>query len=85
MPAKIEYTKEFCDDIKKIRDKKVQNRINKIIKKIIYGSDIKKRMKYELKGLISVKLLLFKIIYEFKDNRIILHEFEHRKNEYDKM
>ena len=85
MSTKIEYTKEFSDDIKKIKDKKIQNRIKKIIQKIIDDPEIGKPLKYELKGLRSVKLPPFRIIYEYKDNTIILYKFEHRKKIYDKM
>jgi addiction module RelE/StbE family toxin len=85
MPTKIEYTKEFRDDIKKIRDKKVKNRIKKIIQKIVDDLGLGKPLKYELKGLRSVKLPPFRIIYEYKDNTVILLKFEHREKVYNKI
>ena len=45
---KLIYTDEFKADIKKIKDKKIQTRIKKIIRKIISDPDIGKILKYEL-------------------------------------
>jgi len=73
---KLIYTEEFKGDLKKIRDKKIQTRIKKIVKKIL------EPLGYELFPLRSVKIPPFRVLYEFKGDIIILHKFEHRKKVY---
>lgn len=79
---KLIYTEEFKGDLKKIRDKKIQTRIKKIINKIIDNPEIGKTLKYELFPLRSVRIPPFRVLYELKGDIIILHKFEHRKKIY---
>jgi len=76
------YTEEFKGDLRKIRDKKIQTRIKKLIQKIIDNPEIGKPLKYELFPLQSVRIPPFRILYERKGDIIILHKFEHRKKVY---
>lgn len=79
---KLIYTEEFKGDLKKIRDKKIQTRIKKIIHKIIDNPEIGKTLKYELFPLRSARIPPFRVLYELKGDIIILHKFEHRKKIY---
>ncbi len=79
---KLIYTEEFRGDLKKIRDKKIQTRVKKIVQKIIDDPEIGKPLKYDLFTLRSIKIPPFRVIYEFKSDLIILHKFEHRKKVY---
>ncbi len=79
---KLIYTEEFKGDLKKIRDKKIQTRIKKIVQKILDNPEIGKPLGYELLPLRSVRIPPFRILYEFKEDIIILHKFEHRKKVY---
>jgi len=79
---KLIYTDEFKRDLKKIRDKKIQTRVKKIIQKIIDDPEIGKTMRYELFPLRSIRIPPFRVLYEFKGDILILHKFEHRKTVY---
>ncbi len=79
---KLIYTDEFKGDLKKIRDKKIQTRIKKIVQKILENPEIGKPLGYELFSLRSVRIPPFRVLYEFKSDIIILHKFEHRKKVY---
>lgn len=79
---KLIYTDEFKGDLKKIRDKKIQIRIKKIIQKIIDNPEIGKNLRYELFSLRSIRIPPFRALYELKGDIIILHKFEHRKKVY---
>ncbi len=79
---KLIYTDEFKGDLKKIRDKRIQTRVKKIIQKIIDDPEIGKTMRYELFPLRSVRIPPFRVLYEFKGDILILHKFEHRKTVY---
>ena len=82
MEVEVFYTKEFKKDVKKIKNKATQERIKKLILKIINNPRIGKPLSYELRGLRSIRLHPFRIIYEIKKNKIILLKFEHRKRIY---
>jgi len=45
---KLIYTEEFKGDLKKIRDKKIQIRIKKVVQKILDNPEIGKPLGYEL-------------------------------------
>lgn len=83
MGMKVIYTKEFEDDLKRVRDRGMQMRIKKSIQKIMDNPSIGKPLRYELSGLRSLRIPPFRIIYELKDDLIILHKFEHRKRVYE--
>lgn len=50
------YTNEFKKDMRKIKDQSCQDKIKKIIKKIADNPDVGKPLKYELTGLISIRV-----------------------------
>jgi len=79
---KVIYTEEFKRDARKVKDKKIQNRIKKIIKKIKDNPEVGKPLRYDLFGLRSIKIPPFRILYEIRKDLIILHKFEHRKGAY---
>jgi mRNA-degrading endonuclease RelE of RelBE toxin-antitoxin system len=79
---KLIYTEEFKSDLRKIKDKKIQTRIKKLIQKIIDNPKVGKPLKYELFPLRSVRIPPFRILYELIGDVMILHKFEHRKKVY---
>jgi len=79
---KVIYTEEFKRDLKKVRDKKIQNRIKETVEKIKNNPTAGKPLKYNLSGFRSVKIPPFRILYEIRENLIILHKFDHRKKVY---
>ncbi len=65
-----------------MRDRKTQERIKKLIKRIIDDPEIGKPLRYELKGFRSLRIAPFRMIYEYKLDLIIFHKFEIRKKAY---
>jgi addiction module RelE/StbE family toxin len=82
MEMKIYYTEEFKRDVKKIKDRLVQERIKKLILKIKDNPECGKPLSHGLAGLRSIRLPPFRIIYEIKADTIILWKFEHREKVY---
>ena len=78
----ISYTHEFRRGIKKVRDKAMQAKVKKIIKKIIDNPRAGKPLRYELAGLLSVRVPPFRILYEHTGDCLIFHTFEHRDTVY---
>ncbi len=54
----------------------------KNIQKIILNPGTGKPLKYELAGLLSIRVAKSRLIYEVRNDTIILHKFEHRKSVY---
>ncbi len=79
---KVIYTEEFKGDVRKVKDKKIQGRIKKMVKKIKDNPEVGKPLGYDLFGLRSIKIPPFRILYELREDLIILHKFEHRKEVY---
>jgi len=79
---KVIYTEEFKKDVRKVKDKKIQGRIKKMVKKIRDNPEVGKPLRYGLFGLRSIQIPPFRILYEFREDLIILHKFEHRKGVY---
>ena len=76
------YTDEFKKDIQKIKDQSCQSKIKKSIKKIINNPSVGKPLKYELAGLMSIRVTKSRLIFEIRGDTIVLHKFEHRKSVY---
>lgn len=79
---RVLYTNEFKKDIRKIKDKSCQIKIKKIIHKIIENPGVGIPLKHELVGLLSIRITKSRLIYEVKDDTIVLHKFEHRRSVY---
>jgi len=79
---KVIYTEEFKRDVRKVKDKKIQDRIKKTVQKIKDNPDVGKPLRYNLFGLRSIQIPPFRILYEFRKDLIILHKFEHRRGVY---
>ena len=80
---RIVYTSKFEHEVKKVVDKKVKERLEKSIKKIIENPEIRKPLSYALKGERTVRIPPFRLIYAINGNSLILLRFEHRSDVYD--
>lgn len=78
----IFITDEFRKEIKKVKDKTVQERIKKILSKISDNPSVGKPLRYTMKGLRSLRIPPFRLIYKIETDRIILISFKHRKEVY---
>ncbi len=79
---KVIYTAEFKRDVRKVKDNKIRDRIKKIVQKISDNPEVGKPLRYDLFGLRSIQIPPFRILYEIREDLIILHKFEHRKGVY---
>ena len=72
-------TDKFKDDVKKIRDKGLKERLQKQIEKLAANPDFGKPLRYGLKGEWSIYVKPYRLIYKVEDDRLILLRFDHRK------
>jgi mRNA-degrading endonuclease RelE of RelBE toxin-antitoxin system len=79
----IVVTDKFEKDVKKIRDKKIKERIAKEVKIISQLLDSGKPLSYALKGERTVRIAPYRLIYKIDCNSLIILRFEHRGNVYD--
>ena len=80
--GRIVYTSKFEHEVRTVVDKKVKDRLEKNIKKIIENPEIGKPLSYALKGERTVRMPPFRLIYAIKGNSLILLRFEHRGDVY---
>ena len=76
-------THSFKDDVKKIRDKGLKERLQKQIEKVAENPNFGKPLRYGLKGEWSVRVKPYRLIYKVEGDKLILLRFEHRKEVYD--
>ena len=72
------YASKFEHEVKKVTDKKIRERLDKNIKRIIENPEIGKPLRYALRGERTIRISPFRIIYAINGNSIILLRFEHR-------
>lgn len=80
---RIVYTSKFEHEVKKVLDKKVKERLEKNIKRIIENPEIGKPLRYALKGERTIRTPPFRLIYAIDGNSLVLLRFEHRGDVYD--
>jgi addiction module RelE/StbE family toxin len=75
-------TDKFKDDVKKVRDKGLKEKLRKQIEKIAEGPNFGKPLRYDLRGEWSIYVKPYRLIYKVEGDKLILLRFEHRKEVY---
>ena len=81
--VRVIYSKEFEQDVKKVRDKSVKERMIKQVEKILKNPEIGKPLRYNLKGERSVCVSPYRLVYALVDDKIFLLRFRHRDDVYE--
>ncbi len=81
--VRVIYSKEFEQDVKKIRDNAVKERMIKQVEKILKNPEIGKPLRYNLKGERSVYVSPYRLVYALVDDKIFLLRFRHREDVYE--
>jgi addiction module RelE/StbE family toxin len=76
------WTQEFEKQFKKIRDRSVQDKIEKQIKKIKNNPNFGKPLRYDLKGERTIYVKPYRLLYKVEGDKLILLRFEHRNHAY---
>ncbi|MBI4015687.1 MAG: type II toxin-antitoxin system RelE/ParE family toxin [Candidatus Aenigmarchaeota archaeon] len=75
-------TDKFEEEIKKIKDGSLKEKIKKQLKKIVERPEVGKPLSYDLKGERTIYIKPYRLIYSIEGDKIILLRFEHRKEVY---
>lgn len=81
--VRVVYSKEFEEDVKKIRDNSIKKRLVKQVEKILKNPEIGKPLRYNLKGERSVYVPPYRLVYALIDDKIFLLRFRHREDVND--
>lgn len=76
-------TDKFKDDVKKIRDKGMKEKLQRQIEKVAESPDFGKPLRYGLRGEWSIYVRPYRLIYKVEGEKLILLRFEHRKEVYE--
>jgi len=80
----IIWTQKFEQEFKKIKDRAIQDKIEKQIMKIKNNPNFGKPLRYSLKGERTIYVKPFRLIYAVEGSNLILLRFEHRNHAYDR-
>ncbi len=80
---KLDLSEAFKKKYKKIKDKKLRERIFKKLQKIESFPEIGKPLKGNLKGTRTVRVVPFRILYRLEGDLIVVLDFNHRKSVYE--
>ena len=81
--VRVVYSKEFKQDVKKVRDNALKERMIKQVEKILKNPEIGKPLRYNLKGERSVYVPPYRLVYALIDVKIFLLRFRHREDVYE--
>lgn len=73
----------FEEEVKKIKDGLIKERIRKQIVRIVKNPEVGKPLRFDLKGERTVYLKPYRLIYKIDGYKLTLLRFEHRKEVYD--
>ncbi|MDP2717840.1 MAG: type II toxin-antitoxin system RelE/ParE family toxin [Candidatus Micrarchaeota archaeon] len=74
---------EFQNDYRKIKDSTTKERIKKALASILENPDKGKNLHYNLKGKKSVRIGVYRIVYENQKSDIHILKLGYRKNVYE--
>ncbi len=78
----IIWTQKFEQDFKKIKDRAMQDKLEKQIKKIRFNPNFGKALRYDLRGERTIYVKPYRLIYSVIGDKLYLLRFEHRKDVY---
>ena len=80
--TQIELSEKFKNQIKKIKDEAVMDRVKKEFKALLKDPTLGKPLRYSLKGFRSIRIGKYRLIYALEGDVIRVYSFEHRKGVY---
>ena len=78
----IELSEKFKNQIKKIKDETVLDRVRKELKNLLKDPDTGKPLRYSLKGFRSIRIGKHRLLYAIDGDVIRAYAFEHRNDVY---
>ncbi len=81
--VEVIWTDDFREEVQKIRDGLLKERVKKQIAKIVDDPDRGKPLRFDMKSERTIYVKPFRLIYSVTGNKIYLLRFEHRKGVYD--
>jgi mRNA-degrading endonuclease RelE of RelBE toxin-antitoxin system len=82
MARAVTYSKDFKKALRKLRYSGLNSRITRQLSEIVERPEIGKPLSHELKGVYSVYLPPFRILYQFDEQTLTFIDFENRDKVY---
>ncbi len=80
--TRIELSEKFKNQVKKVKDEAVMDRIKKEFKVLLKDPTLGKPLRYSLKGFRSIRIGKYRLIYALEGDVVKVYSFEHRKGVY---
>ena len=75
-------TRKFKNDVKKIKNSHLKEKLEKQIKKVTENPSFGKPLKYDLKGERTIYVKPYRLLYRVEGDKLLLLRFEHREKVY---
>ncbi|MGB9003016.1 MAG: type II toxin-antitoxin system RelE/ParE family toxin [Nitrosotalea sp.] len=80
--AQIIWSDKFKNEVTKIKDNKLKEKLQKQIQNIVEFPELGKPLRYDLKGERTVYVKPYRLIYAYQGTVLYLLRFEHRNKVY---
>jgi addiction module RelE/StbE family toxin len=80
--VEVVWTDTFKEEVQKIRDNAIKERVKKQIAKVINNPNAGKPLRFDSKGERTIYIKPYRLIYSVSGEVIYLLRFEHRKEVY---
>ena len=80
--TKIELSGKFKSQLRKLKNEKLRDSVEKTLKDLLEDSNIGKSLKYSFKGFRAVRIGKYRLIYAIEGDVVKVYAIKHRKKVY---
>ena len=82
MTRRIELSEKFKSQLKKLKDEKIRDSIEKTLKDLLEDPNIGKPLRYSFKGFRAIRIEKYRLIYAIEGDVVKVYAIKHRKKVY---
>ena len=80
--TKIELSEKFKSQLRKLKDEKLRDSIEKALKDLLEDPNIGKPLRYSFKGFRAMRIGKYRLIYAIDGDVVKVYAIKHRKKVY---
>jgi len=80
--TKIELSEKFKSQLRKLKNEKLRDSVEKTLKDLLEDTNIGKPLKYSFKGFRAVRVGKYRLIYAIEGDVVKVYAIKHRKKVY---
>jgi len=80
--TKIELSEKFKSQLRKVKDEKLRDSVEKTLKDLLEDPNIGKPLRYSFKGFRVMRIGKYRLIYAIEGDEVKVYAIKHRKKVY---